>query len=342
MKRVLSATSESSEVDPLIEGTPLFENPLFDEEKEPMAAAAAADRTLKELAASAVNQQPLSIVYPEIAGAFELKSGLIHLLPNFHGFAGEDPYKHLKELHVVCSSFKPQGVTEEHVKLRAFPFSLKDKAKDWLYYLPEGSIRTWDEMKQTFLEKFFTASRAANIRKDICGIRQFSSENLDEYWERFNQLCASCPQHQIPDQLLIQYFYEGLLPANRRMIDAASGGALVNKTPAAARELISNMAENTQQYGAHADEAPKRVNEVHTSTLESQMADLTALVRQLATGQVSNVRVCGICAVSGHPTDMCPTLQEDQVHKANVIGGFLNQPQRRYDPYSNQYNPGWR
>ena len=45
-----------------------------------------------------------------------------------------------------------------------------------------------------------------------------------EYWERFNKLCASCPQHQITEQLLIQYFYKGLLPMDRNMVDAASGG----------------------------------------------------------------------------------------------------------------------
>jgi hypothetical protein len=43
---------------------------------------------------------------------------------------------------------KPTGVTEEQIKLRAFPFSLKDSAKDWLYYLPSESITTWNEMKR--------------------------------------------------------------------------------------------------------------------------------------------------------------------------------------------------
>jgi len=34
------------------------------------------------------------------------------------------------------------------------------------------------------------------------------------------------------------------------MIDAASGGAPVNKTPADARNLFNIMAQNTQQFGA--------------------------------------------------------------------------------------------
>ncbi|RDX90737.1 hypothetical protein CR513_27371, partial [Mucuna pruriens] len=60
------------------------------------------DRTLKELAAPDVVYQPWCIQYPQLepAQTYELKSGLIHLLPKFHGLAGEDPHKHLKEFHV--------------------------------------------------------------------------------------------------------------------------------------------------------------------------------------------------------------------------------------------------
>ncbi|KAK4397278.1 hypothetical protein Sango_1564400 [Sesamum angolense] len=82
------------------------------------------ERTINEMTSPDLNQQPLCIEYPTLDVDFELKSGLIHLLPTFRGLAGEDPHKHIKEFHVVCSGMRPQGVTEEHVKLRAFPFSL--------------------------------------------------------------------------------------------------------------------------------------------------------------------------------------------------------------------------
>ncbi|XP_073137012.1 uncharacterized protein [Henckelia pumila] len=110
--------------------------------------AAPAQRTLRELANPNVTQQPLCIQFPN--ANFELKSGLIYLLPTFRGLAGEDPHKHLKEFYIVCTAMKPQGITEEQISLRAFPFSLADKAKDWLYYLPSGTITTWDGMKQQF------------------------------------------------------------------------------------------------------------------------------------------------------------------------------------------------
>ncbi|GJT13318.1 DNA-directed DNA polymerase [Tanacetum coccineum] len=205
---------------------------------------------------------------------------------------------------------KPREVTEEQIKLRAFPFLLADKAKNWLYYLPSGCITTWDQMKQQFLKKKFLASRAANIRKDMSGICQFNGEMLYEYWESFKQLCASCPQHQVTDQLLIQYFYEGLLTMDRNTIDAASGGALVHKTPTEARTLISNMAANSQQFGTRQECPTKIVSEVKTS-YDQRLDNLTTLV-------------------------------ENSPEQMNVVGGFLGPPQRKYDPFSNTYNPGWR
>jgi len=55
---------------------------------------------------------------------------------------------------------------------------LQDAAKNWLHYLPPGSINTWGTLKRLFLEKFFPASRVIAIRKDIYGIRQQERESL--------------------------------------------------------------------------------------------------------------------------------------------------------------------
>ncbi|XP_052180999.1 uncharacterized protein LOC127794131 [Diospyros lotus] len=300
------------------------------------------NKTLKELAAPDLNQQSLCIEYPNLDAAFELKSGLIHLLPTFRGLAGEDPHKHLKEFHVMCSSLKPQGVTEEQIKLHAFPFSLADATKDWLFYLPPGSVTTWTGIVRLFLDKFFPTSRAASIRREICGIRHKDTETLHEYWERCKKLCASCPQHGISEQLLIQYFYEGLLPMERKMMDAASGGAIVNKTPSAAKDLISIMAASSQQFGFRQDTPLRMVNKVSISSLENQISNLTSLAQQLAVGNLQQVKACGICATTGHPTNICPTLQDDSLEHANAVGEFPSPPQKKYDPYSNTYNPGWR
>ncbi|RDX92533.1 hypothetical protein CR513_25321, partial [Mucuna pruriens] len=160
-------------------------------------------------------------------------------------------------------------------------------------------------MKRMFLEKFFPASRIAVIRKEICGIRKHTGETLNEYWERFNKLGATCPHHQISEQLLIQYFYERLIMMDRSMIHAASGGALMDKTPATARNLIFNMASNTQ--GVAASRAVNEVAVVDNHRLENKITELTSLLRQLAIGQHYTsplAKVYGICTSTEHPM-MC-------------------------------------
>uniref|UniRef100_A0A803MKM0 Retrotransposon gag domain-containing protein n=1 Tax=Chenopodium quinoa TaxID=63459 RepID=A0A803MKM0_CHEQI len=256
--------------------------------------------------------------------SLKLNSGFLNLLPKFYGNAGDNPYRHLKELKVVCSSMNPGGIEQEHIRLHAFLFSLQDPDKEWLYeQLPSSSINSWVELEKVFLERFFPASRIGSISKEICGIRENNNESLYEYWQLFNRLCSSCPQHQISDQLLIQYFYEGLLPNDTGMIDASSGGALVDKTPTEARKLISNMAQNTQQFSTRND--VKRVNEIDISGIHNQLQEnsqqivtLTTLVSKIASNE-SKSRVCGVCSDFSHATDECPTLQSEDV---NALGGF--------------------
>ncbi|KAK8511906.1 hypothetical protein V6N12_074596 [Hibiscus sabdariffa] len=249
---------------------------------EPMAEE---DQTIRQLAAAPAKQQPLCITFPNGQTPFELKPGLIHLLPTFHGLPSENPHKHLTEFHMVCSSMKPYGVSEDQIKLRAFPFSLADVAKDWLFYLPSNSVTTWADMTRLFLDRFFPAAKASELRRSILGIRQKDNESLYDYWERFKKLCASCPQHGLTEQTLLQYFYEGLLPLEMKMIDAASGGALVNMTPTAARNLISTMAANSQQFRP-INEPTRRVNEISSVSLENKIDKLADIVQYLVAGKI--------------------------------------------------------
>ncbi|KAG8483125.1 hypothetical protein CXB51_022049 [Gossypium anomalum] len=53
-------------------------------------------------------------------------------------------------------------------------------------------------------------------------------------------------------------------------------------------------------------------------------------------------RLCEICVKPDRPTDSCLILHEDLIEQSNVVGNFPRLPQRRYDPYSNLYNVGWK
>ncbi|XP_017617592.1 uncharacterized protein LOC108462109 [Gossypium arboreum] len=184
-------------------------------------------------------------------------------------------------------------------------------------------------------------SRAAELRREIVGIHQLESESLYDYWEQYKKLCASCPQHGLTEQSLLQYFYEGLLPMEMKMINAASGGALVNMTPQRARELISTMAANSQQYQPNS-EPTRRVNGVNVSTLEDKLDKLMNVVQSLLTEKKSLTPLCGICTTFKHQTDFCPILNDNSTTHVDAVGGFPRPPQRHYDLFSNTYNPEWK
>ncbi|RDX69571.1 hypothetical protein CR513_51304, partial [Mucuna pruriens] len=216
--------------------------------------------------------------------------------------------------------FSEPGQMENHDR------TLKELATPDVVYQPWCIQYPQLEPAQTYELKSTT------IKKEICGIRQHTGETLHEYWERFNKLCTTCPHYQISELLLMQYFYEGLAMMDMSMIDATSGGALMDKTPAAARHLISNMASNTQQFGIRGPNSSRSVNEIGVASnqrLENQLTELTSLVRQLAVSQhypATAAKVYGICTSMEHPTDLCPTLQETESVQTESVGVFDNQP----------------
>ncbi|CAL8988366.1 unnamed protein product [Prunus brigantina] len=206
-------------------------------------------KPLCEFSIPKVTDQPSCIVYPQLTvDRFELKSGMIHLLPTYYGNTTEDPYMHIKQFFEICATIKIQGLDDEQIKMRLFPFSLKDKAKSWLYSLPNASIHTWEELSNKFLQKFFPAQKTNKIRQEILRFTQKEGEAFHECWERYKEMISSCPHHNIETWMQMQSFYEGLLDSERMMVDATSGEGLMNKTADEAFTLFESLSANSQQW----------------------------------------------------------------------------------------------
>ena len=76
-------------------------------------------------------------------------------------------------------------------------------------------------MQENKLTKSYKYAPITTLRKAIYGIQQHG-ELLCKYWELYKKLCAACHQHQFTDSSLVQYFYEGLCPNDRAMLDSAA------------------------------------------------------------------------------------------------------------------------
>ena len=71
---------------------------------------------------------------------------LVPLLPTFLCMENENPYTHIRDFKEVCATFKEGAIDMELLKLKAFPLTLKDKAKIWLNSLRPRTIRNWVEL----------------------------------------------------------------------------------------------------------------------------------------------------------------------------------------------------
>ena len=138
-------------------------------------------KALRDYSAPVQFNAPSCIVLPATtASHFELKPGVIQLLPSFYGLDKEDPYHHVKEFLDICSTFRFQNFSDESIRLRLFPFSLKDKAKAWLNSLEVGSITTWDQLSRKFLNKFFPVHKTNALRREITNFTQKEGEHFHE------------------------------------------------------------------------------------------------------------------------------------------------------------------
>ncbi|XP_058216596.1 uncharacterized protein LOC131327445 [Rhododendron vialii] len=322
-----------------------------------MAEVAEDTKPLRELFSPVTTNPPSCIVLPTTnATHFELKHHIIQLLPQFHGIEREDPYMHVKDFLEICATFRFQNFSEESVKLRLFPFSLKDKAKAWLNSLPSGSITSWDILVKKFLLKFFSMSRTTTLRREITDFCQEEHEKFYESWERFKDLILKCPPHGFETWRLVQFFYNGLTQSNRNMLESMNGGSFLNLRGDAAYEFLENLSESSQQWDftSHRDKqssTSKRggVYEVQEDAdVRIKLDNLTrkvevlALSRTMESANQVQSEVCSLCGSHMHTTQTCSSINgysDSYVEQANALNNY---GKSFASPFSETYNQNWR
>ena len=142
--------------------------------------------------------------------------------PNYHGLPNEDALTFMRTFYGTVENFPRNGLTNEEIRMRCFPYTLKDRANAWWLSLPAGSMTTWDQVYERFVGKYYAHSKTMSLRQQICTFAQHDDEPFHEAWERFKQLLSQCPHHYYPRELLNQFFYDGLTLNTQYMVDGAA------------------------------------------------------------------------------------------------------------------------
>ncbi|GJU37038.1 reverse transcriptase domain-containing protein [Tanacetum coccineum] len=77
---------------------------------------------------------------------------------------------------------------EEAIMLRTFPFSLTEEAKTWMNELDEGTITSWNELREAFVSRYFSPTKFKRLLNDIHNFHQFTQETLVETWFRMKRI----------------------------------------------------------------------------------------------------------------------------------------------------------
>ncbi|XP_024017966.1 uncharacterized protein LOC112090583, partial [Morus notabilis] len=105
-------------------------------------------RALRDYFKLVVNENYSGIQRQQVnANNFELKPTLVNMVQQnqYGGLPHEDPNIHLATFLEICDTVKINGVRAEIIRLKLFPFSLRDRARAWLQSLPSGSVATWED-----------------------------------------------------------------------------------------------------------------------------------------------------------------------------------------------------
>jgi len=118
--------------------------------------------TFEDYSSSTMPQFLTSIARLEVqATNISYPHSLIQLIQGnlFHGLPNEDPYAHLATYIEIYNTVKIAGVSEDAIRLNLFSFSLAGEAKKWLQSFKRNNLKTWEEVVEKFLKKYFPKSK---------------------------------------------------------------------------------------------------------------------------------------------------------------------------------------
>ena len=97
---------------------------------------------------------------------FRIDYHIMSMLSIFHGNPSEDPYRHVDELSQVCEINHLQNVPADKMKMKLFPATLRDQAKDSFLKLGKD-FTSWTEMEEEFWRKYFSEGKTTSVQKAI-------------------------------------------------------------------------------------------------------------------------------------------------------------------------------
>ncbi|GJY45346.1 reverse transcriptase domain-containing protein, partial [Tanacetum coccineum] len=157
-------------------------NLLSDQEYSEEEEAKVMTETLEQYMSKTRTNYGSGVAWPKIDNKdqFELKGQFLKELQEntFSGLDNEDANEHIEKVLEIVDLFHVPNITMDQLMLRVFPISLTGAASHWLRNKPTGSIKTWEDLKTKFLNKYCPPGQTAKKIEEINNLQQEPDETL--------------------------------------------------------------------------------------------------------------------------------------------------------------------
>ncbi|KAB2632464.1 hypothetical protein D8674_028711 [Pyrus ussuriensis x Pyrus communis] len=194
------------------------------------------NETMRNLDIPTILESPSSIALPAATRNYELKNIHFNMMPSFHGIRTEDPLALIRDIFNM-----------EHLRMKVFPYTKKDKAKTWLNSL-----------------------RLRTLTNKIMHFTQQVDDTFSEAWERSNNLLIQCRHHGLR-----------LTVSSKATVTNYTKGSIKNKTPAECQALFDTLVLETQHSKAKGRHAG--VFEINNSIDFASKVQVDAIASKLDT-----------------------------------------------------------
>ena len=173
----------------------------------------------------------------------------------------------------------------------------------------------------------------------------------------------ACPHHGLYTWLLVSYFYDGISPTMKQLLENMCGGDFMSKNQDEAFDFLSYVAKASKSW----DETnPRKMERMRPQSstrggiyslpkdmdMKAKVSTLARRLEELKMRKLHEVQAvteiltlnkpCFICQSIEHPGELCstiPVMRDMLLKQANVVDQF----KPSYNaPYGNTYNPSWR
>ncbi|CAN1125000.1 hypothetical protein LINPERPRIM_LOCUS31420, partial [Linum perenne] len=288
-------------------------------------------------------RSPITVLSTDNDPYYEIQIPLLEMISrdiHFEGRPEDNPCTHLTDFLAVCDTFKSGNLNKNVLYLRAFPFSLRGAAKQWLGSKPPGHYTNWEALAQDFVEEYFPPARTTAYKDRISRFVQRENANLYDTWNEFQSLLFDCPHHGYEQRQLAEFFTRSMRDETANWVNSLAGGDCTALTPEDAMLHFANCASKSRNWERQIEGAK---SQSQMSVEERVKAEVQRHLQAAGipvdppSATIFSVD-CGWCGSCAHNGGSCLNFGSAEVwsaEEANFIDqGFANN-QKGYAGYRN-------